>query len=312
MLPRGLNLYARVEYDRREDFGFSPFETDYVPRSMFLSSGGNAVLTQFPDYMMTEMVRHLNIATMLMEPYALFLNGEYWGFYWLSEKYDEYYLAHYYDVSAGNVVMVKSGELEAGNEKDMALYHDMQSFFAETDLSIGENYRRACEIVDVESFLDYYATMIYIARCQDWPLDNDALWRVRDTSAGGAYGDGKWRWMLFDCNSAAMEDYSGLTEQDTLTYVIERDPVFASMWKNPDFRAAFARRIVEIGTTCFDPEKMDACIAGYIDQMIPALQKSWDRFYGSENDKREGFLWRMDDYSRFFHKRLAVVESWFA
>lgn len=311
MLPRGLNLYARVEYDRAENFGIPLFETNYVPRSMFLASGGNETLTQFPDYMMTAMVRDRNMATMLMEPYALFLNGEYWGFYWLSEKYDEYYLSHYYDVPAENVVMVKSGQLEAGSEKDMHFYYEMQDFFEETDLSVAENYSQACALIDVESFLDYYATMIYIARCQDWPLDNDALWRVRDTTLGGTYGDGKWRWMLFDCNSAAMTDHSGLTQHDTLSYVIEQDPVFGAMWQNAEFQTAFIERILEIGSTCFAPEKMDAFIEQYIQTVTPAMQKSWNRFYGSENEKYNGFLWKMEDYRQFFHKRMTVVENWF-
>ena len=312
MLPRGLNIYARVEYDRTESFGIPLFETDYIPSAVVLSSGGNEVMTQFPDYMMTHMVRDLNIATMLQEPYVMFLNGEYWGFYWMTEKYDEQYLAQYYHVQADNVVMVKSGELEAGKEKDMALYETMQTFLTETDLSAEENYRRACDMIDMESFLDYYATMIYIARCQDWPMDNFALWRVRDPSLGGTYGDGKWRWMLFDCNSTAMQDYSGLTQQDTLAYVIEKDPVFRSLWANASFRDAFAERILLIGRTCFTPEKMDAFIQRYVEDMMPALQKSWDRFYGSGKEKQKAFLWRMDDYSQFFRKRYAVVESWFA
>lgn len=32
---------------------------------------------------------------MRFKPYAMFLNGEYWGVYWITEKYDPAYLAHY-------------------------------------------------------------------------------------------------------------------------------------------------------------------------------------------------------------------------
>ena len=39
----------------------------------------------------------------------VFLNGEYWGIYWLNEKYDARYLDYYYGVSKDNVIIIKEG-----------------------------------------------------------------------------------------------------------------------------------------------------------------------------------------------------------
>ncbi len=306
-LPRSLNLYTRVEYDQTDSFGFAPFASDYVPQRIVLNSGGNATLTQFPDYMMTRLLQGLNCATILHEPYVLFLNGEYWGFYWLTEKYDEDYLNHYYGVGENNVIIIKNFGIEQGTAADYQVFEDMRLFFSETDLSGEENYRRACQLIDVESCIDYYATMIYIARNHDWPMSNEALWRVRNPLSEGQYNDGRWRWLLFDFNSPCMRE----AEHDTLNYVIERDPLFASLWKNDTFREAFIRKLRYIGENLLAAEKVDAFIREYTDTMMPILEKSWARFYGSGNNRQESFLGVMEDHRFFFNNRLAVVESWF-
>ena len=322
-LPRSLNLYARAEYDQKDTFDLDFFETYYYPQSITLNSGGNQLITQFPDYMMTQMVRDLDFATMLFEPYVLFLNGEYWGFYWLSEKYDEEYLSYYYQVQPENLIIIKNGAVEVGKEKDLMSYKSMRYFLSRNDMSIDLNYEKACQMIDIDSFIDYYATMIYIARCGDWPQGNVALWRTREIYDGDLYSDGKWRWMLFDCNSTSMLDVfdcvgepyftscNTLTYHDTLTYVKDSDVLFHSLWSNQSFQEAFIQKLIYIGENCFPAEKMDVFIQNYVDTMTPVLEKSWARFYGSENNQYDTFCETMESHRSFFNQRLAVVESWF-
>lgn len=310
-LPHSLNLYG-------EDGGtirFPIFANSYRPRAVTLNSGGNQTITQFPDYMMSRIASELNCAQMQFEPYVLFLNGEYWGFYWLSEKFDEEYLSYHYRVRPDDVVMIKNGEVEAGEHEDIGLYLIMQSDICQNDMSDEENYRWACEMIDMDSYIDYYAALIYLARCGDWPSSNYALWRTRSATDGNSYADGKWRWMLFDCNSTCMQDVdflgTCLTEADTLSYVLESDAVFASLWQNASFRQAFTGRILQLGQTVFAPDRMEAFIADYIGAMTPILEQSWARFYGSGHDKSAEFLTTMEQHRAFFEKRPAVVEGWF-
>ena len=307
-LPRGLNLYARTEYSRTEDFGFNPFASDFVPQRLVLNAGGNATLTQFPDYMMTEMAREMNYTTMLHEPYVLFLNGEYWGFYWLTEKFDEDYMSHYYNVDENNVIIIKNFMVENGIEQDLWDYYDMREFIADNDMTDPQKYAEACQLIDVESCIDYYATMIYVARNHDWPMSNEGCWKVRNPSPGNPYADGRWRWMMFDLNSPGLIT----TDHDTLNYVLEKDDMFASLWENPTFRQALVERLFYVGQNCFAAEKVDTFINDFMDSMIPVMEKSWARFYGQENSKQEAFVTRMERHRSFFLGRMAVVESWFS
>lgn len=185
----------------------------------------------------------------------------------------------------------------------------MVEYILTHDLSIQENYDRACELIDIDSFLDYFCTMAYIAREEDWPWGNWAMWRTR-LPENSPYGDTKWRWILFDCNSTCMSSYEDNTSWDTLSVILDY-PLFASFWRNPYFQEIFRQRILEIADTDFNPQEMDAFIQEYTKTMEPLLAQSWKRFYGSENELQTDYYDTMERIRQFFLNRKPYVEAWF-
>lgn len=274
--PKSLNIYAREEYgDNRLRYDF--WGTGYYPKRMTLSAGGNDNRGKMLDRLGSEMTENCDFATMNYEPYVLFLNGEYWGFYYLTEKYDEHYIEQYYGVDQDNVIIVKAGELETGNPEDINRYLEMTNYIETADLTIEENYEFACELLDMESLIDYFAAEIYMARLIDWPTSNYALWRTRSTS-NQEYEDGKWRWMLFDLNTAAMQEES--IEHDTLARVIRKSPMFKNLWSNAEFREDFCERILEMAETIFEKEQVVEKVSDYVDFMFEPVRKHHERFFG--------------------------------
>ena len=310
-IPRSLNLYAREEYDGNERFDAAFFGNDYNPKGIILASGGNQLITVINDYLMVEQTSGLNFASLACKPYVMFLDGEYWGFYWLTEKIDTAFVSYHYDVEEDNVVIIKNNQLEAGEQKDLSLYERMRGYIIESDMSREENFETACELFDLDSLLDYYAAQIYIARSEDWPSSNTALWRTREVKEE-PYADGKWRWILFDSNSSSMNANLSAIRLDTLDYVLESDRMFASLWENETFRDKFKKRILEIADQCFLPNDITALIQNYSDRMIPILSQSWRRFYGSSNDKRNEYNDKVNAINDFFATRKQTVEAWFA
>jgi len=149
---------------------------------------------------------------------------------------------------------------------------------------------------------------MYIARKGDWPSSNYALWRSANVS-DAPYCDGKWRWIMFDCNSLCMSEE--LIDHDTLNYILKEDTVFASLWESAEFRERFEGRMMEIADTCFDPDEIDSFIREYNEEMLPCLQKAWARFSGLNNDIDTRYYPNLKSLSTFFRERKAVVESWF-
>ena len=302
LLPKSLNFYARDEYgDNRMRYDF--WGTGYYPQRMTLSSGGNDYHGKMLDRLGADLTRDLEFCKMNFEPYVLFLNGEYWGFYYLTEKYDEHYIEHYYKVDSDNVVIIKNGKLEVGTEEDQDAYEQMRAFVETADMTDAVNYQIACSMLDMESFLDYFAAEIYMARRVDWPSSNYALWRSRETSEK-AYEDGKWRWMLFDVNTSAF--ISDIDDHNTLEYVLSESQMFANLYKNEKFKEAFSEKIVQMADTVFEPSLVEQKITEYEKLMSEPMGKNHERFFDGDSS---AFHYRADMMKEFAKTRKNYIEA---
>ncbi|MCI9429846.1 MAG: hypothetical protein HFI94_06885 [Lachnospiraceae bacterium] len=305
---KSLNLYARKEYDGQGRFQADFFGSGYEPKRMTLFTGADDNIAKIKDYMMSCIMGSRHFSMMEFVPYVMFLDGEYWGCYWLTEKYDDKYFQYHYGVDAEDVVMIKHGMIEVGNEEDLKLYQEMRSFLINTDLAVDRNYQKACELVDMESLIDYYAAEIYIGRYGDWPSGNFALWRTREEGIG-TYGDGRWRWILFDVNSGSMEYF--VAENDTLAEVMEKDELFASLMENEKFREQFRQVILDMARTEFLPEKTEVFIDDYRATMGETLQKEYERFYGGIQERTMDLDYIMEDMKKFFVRRYDYITQRF-
>ena len=327
-LPKSLNLYARRIYDGDTRFHYDFFNTGFNPKRLTLTCGGDDCYTKQKDRLVSELAADQGFATMHYEPCLLFLDGEFWGFYYLTEKYDPKYFSYYYEVPEEEVLIVKNNQADTGLEKDQALYEEMKSFIEESDMSVEKNYKKACKLIDMDSFINYYAALIYCARCGDWPNGNFALWRTREappelevsgegstkdsgrseTESNSPYRDGRWRWILFDVNSEALS--ADLTEHDTLHYVIKANKMkmFGNLCNSPEFRRKFEKRILEYGSTIFTPESVNEKVDGYAEQMTAPMAIHFRRFFGDDSGLDFTKITNTD-IRGFFTDRYSTVEE---
>lgn len=304
-LPRSLSFYAREEYDEDGRFYVDLFGTNYRADTVTLFAGGDDYCGKLRDKLVSELVKDRDFVTMNYEPYAMFLDGEYWGIYWLTEKYDDAFLGYYYNVEKDDVVMIKNDQVEAGTEEDGVLYTDMLDYIAGTDLNVPESYEDACDIIDMQSFIDYFAVEIYIARCGDWPTGNFALWRTR-RDGGEGYRDGRWRWMLYDVNSASLTE--SLAQMDTLSYTMDMSPIFHSLCQSEEFKRQFTLTFMDLANTCFSKENVEESIGNAVGLMAEPMKVHNKRFFGSENE--ELFLNTVADIQIFLDNRKQYIAQY--
>ena len=304
-LPKSLNIYAREEYGENKLY-YDLFGTGYYPKRVTLTTGGDDYYTKIKDRLISELAEDCDIVTMNYEPYVLFLNGEYWGFYYLTEKYDVEFFENYYGVPKGkmidDVIIIKNDKVEAGVDADWYVsYAEMKDAILNYDLSIQENYEHACQLVDIDSFIDYFAVEGYIARCGDWPDSNFALWRSRYNS-GKMYEDGKWRWILFDVNSTSITE--SLLTHDVIGSLRSTSELFDSFCANESFKRKFSERLIELSDTIFAKENVNQKISEYVTLMDQPMKKHFSRFFGTSNEK---FYEGIEDITVFFEKRKSFV-----
>jgi hypothetical protein len=177
----------------------------------------------------------------------------------------------------------------------------MIKFVSSNDMSLEENFEKACEMIDIDSFIDYYAVQLYITRSADWPKSNFALWRTRSTD-GGMYSDGRWRWMLFDDNFYVFR--SKFVHDPMIKRIKEYDKVFAGMMANKGIEHRFIQTLRELAVDTFNPERVHAFLADYKAVMSDPLRKEYARFYGSDNTLyKDKFLSRLEAIETFLTER---------
>ncbi len=249
----------------------------------------------------------------------LFLDGELWGMYEITEKASDYYIQSNYGVPAELVTLYKNGVLEAGPEDEPLNLQQLGDYCAEHDLSVQEYYDCVVSAVDTESLIEHYCTGLYIGTW-DWPNYNYFLWRYNgEPIDGNPYSDGKWRFGSFDF------DYSvGLTygdfgdgasyEHDSfqkMDGVKDSIPtvIFAKLLENPEFRQQFADSFREYANSVFEASKMTAELNAEEERFMDYMtMTAWRWNNGKPDTDMDSFL---EEQKAYYHGAMEEMRVFF-
>ena len=185
---KGLKLYARKEYGKK-NFKCKIFEESELEKykHLILKPFRNAASPAgVNDWLANKIAAPLQMGTTATRPVSLFLNGEYWGIYFIEEKVDERYLESHYVVDCNNVNIVTSWEkAECGSDED---YRSLLSWLETADLSDDAQYNQLAKKIDIPNIIDYYIFELFSTNW-DWPGNNFNGWQIPN---------GPWRWEFFD------------------------------------------------------------------------------------------------------------------
>ena len=259
-------------------------------KSFTLRSGGNdSIFAKIRDPFTANLATGLRFDTAQNMPVIAFINGEYWGVYTLNEEYTDKFIQYHYGIDDNNVVMIKNGELDEGEEADFTLFDEMYEFVAWEDMEDPDVYAQACELLDMGSFADYWAMQFFIAN-EDGPILNNnwQMWRAREKDNAHPYGDTKWRMMLFDCdytagiyNSGENSNWDNLTPALTTTDLSgDYNPTWMlqNLLLNEDFKQEFIRACCDVANVYFTPSRAAALLKDMSSQYQPYVPDSLRRF----------------------------------
>ncbi|MGN1109663.1 MAG: CotH kinase family protein, partial [Oscillospiraceae bacterium] len=212
---KSLRLIARKDYDPENGkfkYAFFPgAETeDGVPVTEFdrlvLRNGANdREFAGVRDELSQNLAQDYGYpVTQHCTPAAVFLNGEYYGFSWLHENYNQDYLATYFGGNRDNYEIVSNTEnADEGSERALADYAEMYALYDE-DLTDDKVFDKLCSLVDIDNLVQYYCMQIFISN-KDWPGNNYKAFRyypAEGEEITSEYMDGRWRFMFFDAEFA--------------------------------------------------------------------------------------------------------------
>ena len=186
---KSMKIYARDEYGKKR-FKHKFFETiadSSFKHLVFKPFTATWFIAGVNDHICNQIAPQLDLETLASRPVALYLNGEYWGIYYIHEKPDEHYLEDHCHVDIDEINLIEDwdGTCEAGNNDNFIELYD---FIANNDLANPDAYDYVASRMDIDNFIDYQIFEIFTANL-DWPANNMRCWQE---------DNGPWRWIFFD------------------------------------------------------------------------------------------------------------------
>ncbi|MBQ0043060.1 MAG: CotH kinase family protein [Lachnospiraceae bacterium] len=228
-------------------------------KTFVLRNGGNdADYAKLRDPLLQKLSSARDFETQSSRPCVAFLNGEFWGIYSITEDYNDDYFANNYGIDKNNVVYVKRGELEEGQDSDLDEFKAMIKYIKNTDMSNQEFYENASKMIDMQSFAEYVAFQLYIYN-QDslFTWDNNwALWKQREGE------DTRWKMVAFDTefSTGIYNEGDNYNENNIRQALYLADDgghdlamAFLNLYKrNDEFRAMFVNAMCDIRNVDFE------------------------------------------------------------
>ena len=268
---KGFNVIARKEYGKGSmEYPFfenRPY-TEY--KAVVLRAGAqDQNRSKIRDELASGLLEgtDINILYQAYRPTVLYLNGEYWGVYFMKEKRNRFFVAQH-ENTENNVDLAIGKGFKQRSYGDNSDWVSLYEYATTHDLSSADAYNYVAERMDVDSFRDYMIAEIYNGNTDTY---NFQYYRLKG---------GKWKFIFYDfCWGFQSPGH------ETLAFRMGKTPsdvcsakLFAAMLQNKGWRDSFCRRFGELLNTAFAPERVSALIDELYGYVEPEIKREREKF----------------------------------
>ncbi len=277
---RGKYGASSLNYSLFGDKGIDKYQ------SFVLRAGGqDAYGSKIRDEMITSLAYdYLGIPVQQYRPVVLYLNGEYWGIYFIREKLTDQYVAANFNVDADDVTIANwTGVLSSK-------YTNLQNYARSNDLSQKTHYDYVLSQINEDNYIDNVITQMWIGNTD---LGNVKFFCTDEL---------EWHWALFDTDMAFKNSAIDLTAANlTMGNIWSRDimsrVLVVKLLKNSEFRDKFIRRIAYQVNTVWNEEVVVRRIDEFQAFLQADMAKECNRWGGSVNSW-ENRVEKLRDFAR--------------
>ena len=268
---KGFNVIARKEYGKGSmEYPFfenRPY-TEY--KAVVLRAGAqDQNRSKIRDELASGLLEgtDINILYQAYRPTVLYLNGEYWGVYFMKEKRNRFFVAQH-ENTENNVDLAIGKGFKQRSYGDNSDWVSLYEYATSHDLSASDAYNYVAERMDVDSFRDYMIAEIYNGNTDTY---NFQYYRLKG---------GKWKFIFYDfCWGFQSPGH------ETLAFRMGKTPsdvcsakLFAAMLQNKGWRDSFCRRFGELLNTAFASERVSALIEELYGYVEPEIKREREKF----------------------------------
>lgn len=299
---KSFRLYARKEYDSKNEFDYVFFDNLYSDEDATLGKKYKRLVVRSAgtDYgygfLRSELVCNLAAQAgfadvMYAVPISVYINGVYRGGYWLESNFDEQYFENRFGEFDGKFTIIERVGLEMaatdeGEEMIAADFNAQCASYAAMDLTVDENYDLLCEFLDVENYLQYFAIENYVGNW-DWPNNNMKVYRYQAGESGyreDSSFDGRWRMLLYDVDFtfgliAYNGNFQSSVDNPTLAKIYSGNtPLFRALMARQDCREYFVTYSMDLMNGSMSPKN----VAEMVDAMYASRERELKNMFRTE------------------------------
>ncbi len=253
---------------------------------VFRSTGQDVYRAHMRDALITTMYDELLGQTTVQDsrPVVLYINGQYWGVYFIREKINEHFIAGKYNVDADTAtILFQKGY---GN----AQFQNLVNYARTHDLSQQEHFDYVASQINIESYVNYLIAQMYSS--------NFDIGNVRYFSSP-QYDDGRWNWILYDVDWAFSFENDDCVRTMLSSNIVYSADLIQALLENDEFKDWFLREFARQLNEVWSEENVNAYLDEFVQVMQPEMQRECSR-WGWRYSTWEN---QVEDIRTFAHNR---------
>ncbi|MDX9754564.1 MAG: CotH kinase family protein, partial [bacterium] len=198
----------------------------------------------------------------------LYLNGEWWGIYNLTERLEEDFMESYFGGSEWN--LVTDDEVTVGNPQS---WPSFLNYIKTNRFSTPQHMSELAEKLDIENFTSYIILNLWVMN-YDWPHHN---WTASQSQAPG----GLWRFFAWDVEYSFGSGIDGYRiDQNTMSNATSENIglIFNALRQNIAFRDYFWRQLNGYLQTVLSEPHILARLNEQLDSIRPAIPREAEKW----------------------------------
>ncbi len=269
---KSLAIYARSKYGKGTlGYPFFPNRNFTEYKSIILRTAGRegGMLTKLKTYVALGLVDgKMNVMTQAGRPCVVYINGKYWGIYFMMEKRNKYMVAQHEGITDDSVIdnINLAKGLKTVNNGSSEGYKDIYNYINahKNSMSEKENFDWVAARLDTDSFMDFMINEIYIANND---TGNVQYYQIPP--------DGKWIQIYQDVD----DSFSSFdTVAERMKPSVAGSDIFNALLKYKPWKDAFIERFAWALKNIYSKDRVTAAIddaANLIRSEVAAENVRW-------------------------------------
>ncbi len=278
-----------MKFRAKSKYGSKTFQAKLFPDRDFTeykgfvlrNSGNDCMFTRLQDGFQGRLMDlyGATVAHQAWKPYAVYLNGVYWGHMNLRERTDRYMIAQHEGLSLDQADQIDllqgNGSVKSGSNK--AFKAMLKQIKAGNPAKNPEDLQYILDNVDVDNLFEYMAFEMFFGNSD---IGNT---RFYNTNQPGS----KWKWVLYDVDyglyTAKFNSPWSYTKEKGMGQKGINNTIFTKLLSVPEYKDKFLRKLGSIYQK-LTAEFMVDTLNGMVKQIEPEMYMHWTR-WGEENDQ---------------------------